>query len=85
MNIINLKDHKIKKIIFNKDLDKAKLCRIRDDIEQTLNRYSIEENNLLAVSLSSGRFSAMNLVKIIGKDETISFFNDCIKTALKYN
>ena len=59
------------------------MCRIRDEIEEKLNNYSLNENNELAVSLSSGRYSAMKLTKLIGKEETIQFFKDCIETANK--
>ena len=81
-NIINLNDH----IKFKSDeqlITKIKLCKIRDDIEDKLNNYSITENNELAVCLSSGRYSAMKLTKLIGKDDTIQFFRDCIETASK--
>ena len=81
-NVINLTDH-IKYKHDTQLVTKNKLCRIRDDIEEKLNNYSIIENNELAVSLSSGRYSAMKLTKLIGKEETIQFFKDCIKTASK--
>ena len=81
-NVINLKDH-VKDKCDEKLITKIKLCRIRDDIEEKLNNYSINENNELAVSLSSGRYSAMKLTKLIGKEETIQFFKDCIETANK--
>ena len=81
-NVINLTDH-IKYKHDTQLVTKNKLCRIRDDIEEKLNNYSIIENNELAVSLSSGRYSAMKLTKLIGKEETIQFFKDCIETASK--
>ena len=81
-NVINLIDH-IKNKYDEQLITKIKLCRIRDDIEEKLNNYSLNENNELAVSLSSGRYSAMKLTKLIGKDETIQFFKDCIETASK--
>ena len=81
-NVINLTDH-IKYKHDTQLVTKNKLCRIRDDIEEKLNNYSIIENNELAVSLSSGRYSAMKLTKLIGKEETIQFFKDCIQTASK--
>ena len=81
-NVINFNNH-----IKNKSnellMTKIKLCRIRDDIEEKLNNYSIIENNELAVCLSSGRYSAMKLTKLIGKEDTIQFFQDCIETANK--
>ena len=80
-NVINLNDHLKEK--YDDQITKIKLCRIRDEIEEKLNNYSIIENNELAVSLSSGRYSAMKLTKLIGKEETIQFFQDCIDTASK--
>ena len=81
-NVINLNNyHKDKDA--EKLITKIKLCRIRDEIEEKLNNYSIIENNELAVSLSSGRYAAMKLTKLIGKDDTIQFFQDCIETASK--
>ena len=81
-NVIDLTDHIKDK--YDEDLiTKIKLCRIRDDIEEKLNSYSYIENNELAVCLSSGRYSAMKLTKLIGKEETIQFFQDCIETASK--
>ena len=81
-NVINFNNH-----IKNKSnellMTKIKLCRIRDEIEEKLNNYSINENNELAVCLSSGRYSAMKLTKLIGKEDTIQFFQDCIETANK--
>ena len=79
-NVINLNDH-IKNKYDEQLITKIKLCRIRDEIEEKLNSYSIIENNELAVSLSSGRYSAMKLTKLIGKEDTIQFFKDCIETA----
>ena len=81
-NVISLTDH-IKNKYDENLITKIELCRIRDDIEQKLNNISSIENNELAVSLSSGRYSAMKLTKLIGKEETIQFFKDCIETANK--
>ena len=81
-NVINLNDH-IKDNYDDQLVTKIKLCRIRDEVEEKLNNYSIVENNELAVSLSSGRYSAMKLTKLIGKEDTIQFFKDCIETASK--
>ncbi len=81
-NVISLTDH-IKNKYDENLITKIELCRIRDDIEQKLNNISSIENNELAVSLSSGRYSAMKLTKLIGKEETIQFFKDCIETASK--
>ena len=81
-NVINLTDH-IKNKHDENLITKIKLCKIRDDIEKKLNKYSLIENNELAVSLASGRYSAMKLTKLIGKEDTIQFFKDCIETASK--
>ena len=81
-NIINLNDH-IKDKSDELLLTKIKFCRIRDEIEEKLNNFSIVENDEIAVSLSSGRYSAMKLTKLIGKEDTIQFFRDCIETASK--
>ena len=81
-NVINLNDH-IKNKYDEQFITKIKLCRIRDEIEEKLNNCSIIENNELAVSLSSGRYAAMKLTKLIGKEDTIQFFQDCIDTASK--
>ena len=81
-NVIDLTDH-IKNKYDEHLITKIKLCRIRDDIEEKLNYYSIIENNELAVSLSSGRYSAMKLTKLIGKEEAFQFFKDCIETSCK--
>ncbi len=79
-NVIDLTDH-IKDRYDEHLITKIKLRRIRDSIEEKLNYYSNIENNELAVSLSSGRYSAMKLTKLIGREETIQFFQDCIETA----
>ena len=79
-NVINLNDH-LKDKYDEQLTTKIKLCRIRDEVEEKLNNYSIIENDELAVSLSSGRYAAMKLTKLIGKEETIQFFQDCIETA----
>ena len=81
-NVINLNNH-LKVMRDEQLLTKLNLCRIRDEIEEKLNNYSIIEENELAVSLSSGRYSAMKLTKLIGKEDTIQFFKDCIDTASK--
>ena len=81
-NVINLKDH-VKDKCDEKLITKIKLCRIRDDIEEKLNNYSVIKNNELAVSFSSGRYAAMKLTKLIGKQDAIQFFQDCIETASK--
>ena len=81
-NVINLNDH-LKDKYDEQLITKIKLCRIRDEIEEKLNNCSIIEDNELGVSLSSGRYAAMKLTKLIGKEDTIQFFQDCIETASK--
>ena len=81
-SIINLKNH-ISKSKTSELIYKSKLCRIRDEIEEDLYKKSLIENDELAVSLSSGRYSAMKLTELIGKEETLIFFNDCINTITK--
>ena len=81
-NVINLNNH-VKYKCDEQLLSKTELCIIRDDIEEKLNNYSVIKNNELAVSLSSGRYAAMKLTKLIGKEDTIQFFQDCIETASK--
>ena len=79
-NIVNLKNYK-KQFDF-KDTDySSKLCRIRDTIEDELYMKSLLEKDTLAVSLAAGRYAAMNLEDILGQDEAIKFFKDCIKTS----
>ena len=43
-NVINLNDH-LKDKYDEQLITKIKLCRIRDEIEEKLNNYSIFENN----------------------------------------
>ena len=81
-NVINLNNH-LKDRNDVQLMTQIKLCRIRDEIEEELNNYCIIEDNELAVSLASGRYSAMRLTKLIGKEDTIQFFKDCIETANK--
>ena len=81
-NVINFNNH-LKEKYDEQLTTKIKLCRIRDEIEETLNNYSRIENNENAVSLSSGSYAAMKLTKLIGKEDTIKFFRDCIETANK--
>ena len=65
------------------NLYEKKLIRIRDDIEDYLNRASIIEEDDLAIALAAGRYASMKLAKLTGEESTIKFFNDCIKTTLK--
>ena len=69
---------------FNEDeIYKKKLIRIRDEIEDYLILSSVNEDDELAIALAAGRFATMQLTKLTGEDETKSFVNDCIDTALK--
>tara|TARA_B100001564_G_C20236352_1_gene488411 strand:- start:20 stop:280 length:261 start_codon:yes stop_codon:yes gene_type:complete len=81
-SVINLKSHFKKPK--NPDLIyQSKLCRIRDTIEDDLYKKSLKEDDHLAVSLSAGRYAAMKLTELLGKKETLIFFNDCINTISK--
>ena len=81
-NIINLKDHKKETTHIDGDYS-SKLCRIRDNIEDELYQKSLNENDQLAVSLAAGRYSAMNLGQLIGYEEALTFFQECLNTANK--
>ena len=78
-SVINFKSH-VKKSNSSDIIYQSKLCRIRDTIEDDLYKKSLIEDDHLAVSLSAGRYAAMKLTELIGKEETLIFFNDCIKT-----
>ena len=79
-NIVNLGNYK-KKIHFKDQDYSSKLCRIRDTIEDELHMKSLLEKDQLAVSLAAGRYAAMNLQDILGQEDTIKFFKDCINTS----
>ena len=81
-SVINFHDH-FKKCKINDSDYQTKLCRIRDAIEDDLHCKSLVEDDQLAVSLSTGRYAAMKLTELIGKKETLIFFNDCINTIIK--
>ena len=59
-----------------------KLIRIRDGIEDYLNRVSTVEKDELAIALAAGRFASMKLAQLTGEHSTKKFFNECIKTTL---
>ena len=60
-----------------------KLIRIRDEIEDYLNRVSTVEKDELAIALAAGRFASMKLARLTGEQNTKKFFSECIKTTLK--
>ena len=64
------------------DLYEKKLIRIRDEIEDYLNQASAIEEDDLAIALAAGRYASMKLAQLTGKESTIKFFNECIKTTL---
>ena len=64
------------------DLYEKKLIRIRDDIEDYLRNVSKAEKDELAIALAAGRYASMKLAQLTGKESTIKFFNQCIKTTL---
>ena len=49
------------------DKKKEKLVGIRDEIERILTKYALNEKDLWAVSLAAGRFSAINLERLLKK------------------
>ena len=65
------------------DFYEEKLIRIRDEIEDFLNRASKIEEDDLAIALAAGRYASMKLTKLTGEESTKNFFNECIKTTLK--
>ena len=81
-NIINLNDFKKEVKILDGDYS-SKLCRIRDNIEDELNQKSLNEKDKLAVSLAAGRYAAMNLGQLIGYEDSLTFFRECLNTAKK--
>ena len=66
------------------DLYKKKLIRVRDEIEDYLNRVTAVEEDDLAIALAAGRYSSMKLAQLTGAESTKKFFNQCIKTTLKH-
>ena len=65
-------------------LYEKKLIKIRDDIEDYLDKVSKYEKDELAVALAAGRYAAMKLAQLTGEKSTKKFINDCIKTTLKH-
>ncbi len=65
-------------------LYEKKLIKIRDDIEDYLDKVSKYEKDELAVALAAGRYAAMKLAQLTGEKSTKQFINDCIKTTLKH-
>ena len=78
--IVNLKNYK-KELIFKDQDYPSKLSRIRDELEEELHIKSLLEKDQLAVSLAAGRYAAMTLQNILGQDDAIKFFSDCINTS----
>lgn len=67
------------------DHQKEKYIQIRDEIESLLFKYASDSQDLWAVSLAAGRFSAMNLEKMDGKQKALEFFECCIDTQSQKN
>ena len=65
------------------DFYEKKLIRIRDEIEDYLNKATKIEEDDLAIALAAGRYASMKLAKLTGEESTKRFFNECIKTTLK--
>jgi hypothetical protein len=66
------------------DKKKKKLVTIRDEIEEMLTRYALDQQDIWAVSLAAGRFASINLEKIDGEEHTIDFFKSCMNTQKKF-
>ena len=66
------------------DKKKKKLEIIRDEIEEILTGYAVNQKDIWAVSLAAGRFASINLEKIDGEQKTIDFFKSCINTQKKF-
>lgn len=64
------------------DFYEKKLIRIRDEIEDYLNRATKIEEDDLAIALAAGRYASMKLAKLTGEESTKNFFDACIKTTL---
>ena len=71
--------------INQKDFYEKKLIRIRDEIEDYLNRASKIEEDDLAIALAAGRYASMKIANLTGEKSAKKFFNECIKTTLKQN
>ena len=69
--------------INQKDFYEKKLIRIRDEIEDYLNKATKIEEDDLAIALAAGRYASMKLAKLTGEKNTKKFFDECIKTTLK--
>ena len=69
--------------INQKDFYEKKLIRIRDEIEDYLNKATKIEEDDLAIALAAGRYASMKLAKLTGEKSTKKFFDECIKTTLK--
>ena len=65
------------------DFYEKKLIRIRDEIEDYLNKTTKIEEDDLAIALAAGRYDSMKLAKLTGEKSTKKFFDECIKTTLK--
>ena len=65
------------------DFYEKKLIRIRDEIEDYLNKATKIEEDDLAIALAAGRYASMKLAKLTGEESTKKFFDECIKTTLK--
>ena len=68
-----------------KSIYEKKLIRIRDEIEDYLNKTALNEKDDLAIALAAGRYASMKLVQLTGEKSTKNFLNECIKTSLNHN
>lgn len=58
-----------------------KIEQIRDSIEVALEDVAATENMPLTVAMAAGRYAAMRLFQLQGREETMAFLDQCIVTA----
>lgn len=63
------------------EFDSKRIEAVRDQIEQTLENITIQEDLPLTVAMSAGRFAAMRMFQLQGRAETLAFIDQCITTA----
>jgi hypothetical protein len=63
------------------DYDTQRIERVRDYIEESLEKLTIAEDLPLTVAMSAGRFAAMRMFQLQGRSETMAFIDQCITTA----
>lgn len=58
----------------------AKLCVVRDKVEEILDSMTAQYRDPMAVAYAAGRFAAMRLYQMQGRAETMAFIDQCIET-----